>query len=183
MDDHENTSADLPGIPVPTPFPPGRIATCPLCASDLTPRTVHYYRGLAICLDCRTHAYPAALSRYVRAYVRHAPPSDRMTFRGLDFYAPASPPCPHLLPSWIQTLPKSVQKWVLSTPLLNPDWIARDMRFADVRRELAIGAICRDLADQYGRPVGGHNPRFQPSPISDQADNLRRQVQQVLGFD
>ncbi len=182
MDVDQPTPTDQPGVPVPVPFRPGRIAICPLCGLDLTARTVHYIRGLGVCLACCTHAHPAQLRRYVRSFMHHARRSDQSVYRGMTFWLPACPLGDDNLPSWIGHVPKSDRILLLSRPLINPDWVARDLAFDAARRTAAIGAICRDLADERGHAVGGYEPRFKPISKPDQADSLRRQVQQMLGF-
>lgn len=183
MSDIDTTTDSPADVPVSVPFPPRRIASCPMCGLDLTARSVHYHHGFAVCLDCIRHAYPAALGRYMRAFAHHVRRSDLATFRGLTFWIPDPNESDSASPSWLRYVPKSAASRLLAITLINPDWVLRDAAFDQQRRESAIGAICRDLADQSGEVVGGYEPRFKPTPAGDQAESLRRDVQALLGFD
>ena len=159
--DNPSDTEHPPSTVIPsTPYPQGKIITCPLCGLDVTPKSMSFWRGICICLDCDRHCFPSQKARYLRAFYRWVPSMDTLIKTGLLFYTVVYPTTPDQSLNWLQYAPKSVVNWLLATPLVNLDWVERDRVFEHVLDEQHVASLCQSMADRDGVSVGGFHPRF-----------------------
>lgn len=160
MHDDQHVTTEQQYATPSVPFPPGRIAICPLCGLDIVTKTAWYREGVVICRACDRHCFPDELDRRLRLFRRVVDKAEIYIHYGNLHYIPRFHQPWGERPNWYKTLSNTALRWLDSIPLFNVDWIERDETFDGVVTASHIATMCQTMADRRRESVGGFQPRF-----------------------